>query len=452
MKARRAARVWSWAAAAASGCSGTVVEGASGPSSPVGARQWPGERSAGCLALGGTRSFAAVRASDGRLWVAWEVAKPGGFALELVAQEGEGWSAPALVTSEGSDRRLSLASPPGGGVYLAWDSTRAGNYDVWLARARAAGPAPPRLETPLPVTADASIDDSPSLACARDGTLWVAWNSMRGHRDSALRADRHSGDAFLRVLRDGRWLAPPGVVPGALPGQASHGMLDKTPRDAVEPYWHWKQTQNYPVVFLDGAERAWVVWRTDATGAHNFDLWARVHDGKAWSEELHLTTLSPGRDEWPAAALAEDGALRLAWEGQALPSPGEESRLQGGDVDAYNTRANHNAVLTGRLVAPESGWSAAPLEPVPADSFRPEEVNEPRTPGPEPRTAATADGRWRIYFGDPHSHSILSDAKTGLPDELLLLSRDRLGLDGTWWTPSPPCASSSPPRRRTGPS
>ena len=51
------------------------------------------------------------------------------------------------------------------------------------------------------------------------------------------------------------------------------------------------------------------------------------------------------------------------------------------------------------------------------------------TPGPSPRTATTADGRYHIYFGDPHSHTILSDAKTGWPDQLLELERDREGLD-----------------------
>jgi hypothetical protein len=45
------------------------------------------------------------------------------------------------------------------------------------------------------------------------------------------------------------------------------------------------------------------------------------------------------------------------------------------------------------------------------------------------RGVATTDGRWRVYFGDLHSHTILSDAKTGLPEELYWLFRDRAGLD-----------------------
>ena len=368
-----------------------------------------------------------TRDAAGRIWIAWETFKPGGFAVELLVETSSGWSAPARVSSSGTDRRPALAAPPDGGVWLAWDSTRTGNYDVLIARARASGSAAPRLDAPVAVTADAAIDDSPSLACARDGALWIAWNSMRGHSADAFRADRHSGDAFVRVYRNGLFAAPPGTAPAALPGQVSFGTTDKSRRDVEEPYWHWKQTQNYPSVFLDGAGRAWIVWRTDATGAHNFDLWARVHDGQRWSPELHLTTFSPGRDEFPSAALAPDGSLALAWEAQMLPKPGEA--LEGGDVDAYNTHSSPNVVLVGRLVPPADGWTPAEIAAAPPDHFEALPDLEPRTPGPEPRTATAGGGRWRVYFGDPHSHSILSDAKTGLPDQLLALSRDRLGLD-----------------------
>ncbi len=292
-----------------------------------------------------------ARDSAGRLWAAWEELKRGGFAISIVSEDGAGWSAPAHVSSDGTDRRPALAAPPDGGVWLAWDSTRSGNYDVFLARAHASGNGAPRLDPPVAVTSDAAIDDSPSLACGRDGALWIAWNSMRGHSADEFRVDRHSGDAFVRVYRDGVFAAPPGTAPAALPGQVSFGMTDKSARDVEEPYWHWKQTQNYPSVFLDGAGRAWVVWRTDATGAHNFDLWARVHDGQRWSPELHLTTFSPGRDEFPSAALAPDGSLALAWEAQTLPKAGEA--MTGGDVDAYNTHSNPNVVLVGTLVPPE---------------------------------------------------------------------------------------------------
>jgi len=348
---------------------------------------------------------------SGRIWAAWESPKRGGFVVQVAHTERGGWSRPQRIESSGSDRRPSIAAAPDGTVWVAWDSTRTGNYDIFLARAD-------HLSNVIQVTSHGTIDDTPSLAVQRDGTLWIAWNGMRGHAHDRYRTDRHGGDAFVRAYRNGQLLP-------AL--QASFGAVDKTPLDAVDPYFHWKQTQNYPIAFVDAADRLWVIWRTDATGAHNFDLWARVLDRGHWSKELHLTGFSPGRDEFPAAANAPDGHMQLAWEGQALPTPGETNKFLGGDVDLYNTLAIHNVILTARVTPPSAATES--LRPAAEDVYRAEDVNEPVTPGPPPGTATTSDGRYHIYFGDPHSHSILSDAKTGWPDQLLELERDRLGLD-----------------------
>jgi len=372
-------------------------------------RGWSSERTLSAQSVDALHPAVAMDRQN-RLWIAWEIARPGGFAVQLISENGGGWSRPATILSSGSDRRPSLAAAEKG-IWIGWDSTRSGNYDIWLANAIASGQQPPRIETPMQVTRHATIDDSPSLASSSDGTLWVAWNGMRGHASDEFRADRHSGDAFVRVLRDRQWLTPPAAWAGALPGQVSFGAVSKTPRDAVPPYWQWKQTQNYPVVALDGENRAWILWRTDATGAHNFDLWGRVHDGERWSPELHLTTFSPGRDEWPSFARDAGGALHLVWEGQVLPKKGEESKYLGGDVDAYNTLGLPNVILTGSLHAPSEGWTIAPLSASQDDAYKALDANEPMFPGPSPRTARSRDGKWGIFFGDPHSHTILSDAR-----------------------------------------
>ncbi len=364
--------------------------------------------------------------SEAGMWVAYEVALQGRFGVEAILL-ADGASKAVRVPGPGSSRRPNLASCPDGRVFLAWDSTRSGNYDIWLAQLESVD-GKPRLTNIQAVTRHASIDDSPWLACAADGTLWVAFNGMRAHLNDELRTDRHSGDAFVRLLRDGQWLAPPGVVPAALPGQVSFGATNKTPRDAVDPYWHWKQTQNYPRVFHDGLG-AWIIWRSDATGAHDFDLLARYHDGQSWSAEVNLTSFSPGRDEWPAALLSSNGNLHLAWEGQLLPTPQRLEHLPGGDVDLYNTKGNPNVVLTGQLSRPPSGKGGAEPVAAPAERSRAHEKNEPPLAGPPEINEFRAAGRWRVFFGDPHSHSILSDAKTGWPDQLLELSRNDLELD-----------------------
>jgi hypothetical protein len=373
-----------------------------------------------------------ARDARGRLWLACESVVDGSFAIEVRLRDGGGWSAPVRLGGGTSlDRRPALSPAREGGVWLAWDSTRTGNPDVFLARLdRQGGGRQPVVIGQEAVTAHAAIDDSPSLVTdPLDGTVWVGWNSMRGHTKDPLRTDRHSGDAFVRAWRGERWLTPPSAHEDGQPGQVSFGAVVKTPRDAVDPYWHWKQTQNYPVVALDGRRRLWVIWRTDATGAHNFDLWARVHDGAGWSQELHLTTAFGGRDEWPALATDAAGRPWLAWEGQPDPEGGGGAGLGRGDVDVFNTLAAPNAVFVGRLDGPTGPTTPAPLAPAAPDVFREDDRQLPRAPGPPAGGVPTDGGAYRIYFGDPHSHSILSDAKVGHPDQVLHLARDHFGLD-----------------------
>ncbi len=379
---------------------------------------------------------------EGRVWLASENISGSKMSINLRVWQDNGgknsWSDPVIVYPDGQDRRPVLAPKPGGGVWLAWDSNRTGNYDIFLSSANwqtkemGGSIEVGALEQ---VTADAAFDDTPSLATdPNTGDLWVAWNSMRAHSGDLVRTDRHLGDAFVRCYRDGLWLTPPGVVSAALPGQASFGAVNKSPHAAVPPKWHWKQTQSYPRVFIDGPQRRlWVVWRTDATGAHNFDLFARVYDlnVSAWYGELNLTKPYLGKDQWPSFVLDRENDLWMAWEGQAKPID-PNSSLGRGDVDIFNTKDLPNNIFVGRLELPKTmaeDWIFAPLMTVPEEVFNSESAKEPAIPGPPPGTIRTADGLYGIYFGDPHSHSVLSDAKIGWPDQILTLGRDKYGLD-----------------------
>jgi hypothetical protein len=83
-------------------------------------------------------------------------------------------------------------------------------------------------------------------------------------------------------------------------------------------------------------------------------------------------------------------------------------------------------VAVGVLPQPSGDWRAAAPVPV-GDELLPAGVTEERLAAPA--LAATGHDPLRRYVGDPHSHSVLSDGSTGLPDQLLILARDRLGLD-----------------------
>ncbi len=119
-------------------------------------------------------------------------------------------------------------------------------------------------------------DDYPSLAQAKDGTLWMAYQSYVG------------GDQILvkRRAAGGAWSQPEALTPAG----GDHF------RTAIAE---------------DKAGKIWVVWSSQVS--NNFDLFARAFDGKRWSEAERLTS-APGADIFHAMIRDRDGNLYLAYQ------------------------------------------------------------------------------------------------------------------------------------------
>ena len=96
-------------------------------------------------------------------------------------------------------------------------------------------------------------DDYPSLAEAKDGTLWMAYQSYV------------AGDQILVKRRPagGAWSQPEALTPPG--GDHFHTAIAE-----------------------DKAGKIWVVWSSQVS--NNFDLYARAFDGKRWSDAERLTT------------------------------------------------------------------------------------------------------------------------------------------------------------------
>ena len=78
-----------------------------------------------------------VVAREGRrVWVAYESIDSAGFAIGVRVLEESRWSPPARLAvdiPQSIERRPTIAGASGGGIWLAWDSTRTGNPDIFLA-------------------------------------------------------------------------------------------------------------------------------------------------------------------------------------------------------------------------------------------------------------------------------------------------------------------------------
>ena len=161
----------------------------------------------------------------------------------------------------------------------------------FLARERAAVSASAFFQTssvPLPGGGEMKAivighefrqDDSPTIAAAPDGSLWLAWLSFDGSRD----------DVALRHYQNGKWGALQWV-----PGSSGDNWL--------------------PQVAVDSDNRPWVVWSQQVNG--NWDLYARRYDParEEWGSLERLTS-APLPDVNPRLTSDSRGRLALVWQG-----------------------------------------------------------------------------------------------------------------------------------------
>lgn len=120
----------------------------------------------------------AVVDGEGDVWLFWEAYRGG--AADIWYQRFNstlGWSSEAQITTSTATDTLPMAIVDGkGDVWLFWNSSRAGNYDVWYNRfSHAAGWSGDR-----PITSDQNMDFEAQAAVDADGDIWVAWRLISG--------------------------------------------------------------------------------------------------------------------------------------------------------------------------------------------------------------------------------------------------------------------------------
>ena len=123
-------------------------------------------------------------------------------------------------------------------------------------------------------------NDYPSLAAARDGSLWVTWSGFRGGAD--------------------RVYAEQIPVEGGVPDREPHAVS----RQGGDVY--------RTAIAEDAEGNVWVVWseRVD----DNWDIFARSFDGQSWSSIERLSR-APQPDMQHRLVRGPDGRLHLVWQG-----------------------------------------------------------------------------------------------------------------------------------------
>jgi len=253
-----------------------------------------------------------VAGPAGELHLVWVAHQKGRSYVMWSKYEGVKWSQPKEI-SGASAWVPDAAVDSKGNLYVAWDSYRAGNYDIFYRRIAADGALGP-VE---PVTRSPVFQAHPTVAVDKQDRLWVAWDESGANwgkdwsHDDPFRAivlytDRRPQVA---VLDGGTWKRPEGELMSAVPRRYSRYI-------------------QLPRVACDATGRIWMLLQLrTAAGNSRDDFWAA---GGRW--EYFLTTLegnrwtplmpvprSSSRPEGPVEIQRGGKGIWLAWANDNRP-------------------------------------------------------------------------------------------------------------------------------------
>jgi hypothetical protein len=138
----------------------------------------------------------------------------------LSTLHGDEWSKPVEISGP-SAWMPDAAANSAGDLYVAWDSYRTGNYDIFLRKVNADG----SMESIQQVTRSGKFHAHASVAVDAAGRVWLAWDESGDNwgkdwnrddqsRSTTLYANRHSRVA---VLENGVWKQTAGDLRAAIP-------------------------------------------------------------------------------------------------------------------------------------------------------------------------------------------------------------------------------------------
>ena len=299
--------------------------------------------------------------------------------------DGQKWSSEIRVTNRAAnDWEPAAAFDSQGNVWIAYDSYKNGNYDVFLSSLRNG-----KVEgAEIPVAATPRFEAKPTIAVDSSDRVWVAWEAGmpnwgkdQGYTIRAKQSGVPLGgfrEPRIRCWANGKWQQTAAPLVSAFTGNTYQ-----------------------PHVFSDGRGSIWVA----ASSRHNaqggpggYWEYSMTHlDGAAWSKAVALPNSRGRSSTRMSAAVASDGNLWAAW-----PTDNRTDKL-------YH-RPIRQQVFTGMIPAP-ARVSSIPLQPaveekVDAQPYHADETADLRAMR---SYTATAGGKTlHIVRGDFHRHTELS--------------------------------------------
>lgn len=185
--------------------------------SPSGSRAqaWSGAGAPVCTAPGAQSNLRVAADGAGGAYVAWSDQRPGSAASDVYLQRlgadgapAAGWPADGLRVCGAASAQLlyAMVADGAGGVFLAWEDQRAGEYDVYGQRVLANGsPAPGWPADGLAICDFFGPQRDPKLVADGAGGVFCAWADERTYAFSQrdVYAQHLQGDGSAAWATDG---------------------------------------------------------------------------------------------------------------------------------------------------------------------------------------------------------------------------------------------------------
>ncbi len=321
----------------------------------------------------------------GRVWVVWQSMRRGQgdvFARWLEPKSSQ-WSKEIAVSQPvGGNWEPRLAFDGQDGAWVAFDSSRGGEFNLWLARVGLDGQVKERQ-----LTASPDYEARASIAAAADGQgLWIA--AERGRQLWGRPVRGHEGDTGLngqkRMLLGWFDLRTEKFTEVPVP---THGKPAPRPANAV----------NLPTVATDAEGNPWLAWRFYFTNRWMIAVTKYDAVAKMWSQPVEVPDSSFGQDRRCTLA-RQGGNMLLCWA-----SDKRETKL-------VLTAGVHLAELSGKFAAfkEPAVQAKAVVEPGPYLN-----APTPDRPREQHHTWTIGGKKYTLQYGDLHRHTDFSNCRTG---------------------------------------
>jgi hypothetical protein len=343
--------------------------------------------------------LAADVSRDGRLWIAWQSFRNGNGDIYAKCLVNGRWSDEIQVTSAAvNEWQPSVCVDGNGAAWIAYDTYERGNCDVALRRVVWNGVA--SVTEPIAIAESADFEAHASVLADNSGRVWVAYDAAGPNwgkdfrNEPTFQEDGTYGEPLhatrrveLRCVKDGRVFRP--IVPP--PQQLPPSPLEKLDRvSTAKPARFYE----YPQLASDGDGRMWLFFRLCRQGYSPhppkgavWEICTTSFTEGGWLKPIELPRSRGRQDQRVAICQGRDGLLQCAWaDGNRFASVDRKYVAHFGSLPAISERAA-NLPLEQITVTAEEAAIAKPAVP---------------------STMRRGDEEFRLYFGDLHRHTDIS--------------------------------------------